>query len=263
MSMSEEPPVSARRPDDPLRRIVIVLNEPRNLVNIATATRAMLNMGLSRLRLVQPAEFDPHRIGGIAHRSEELVERIELFDTLEDAVAPAGLVLGTSARSRTAQRNYGWVREWASRAVEAASADEVAIVFGREDRGLSNEALDRCHGVVMIPTDPDYPSLNLAHAVLLVSYELSLAASGAELPLPRGKRSVRAATSEELEEAYRALEWGLGRIQFFKGRSPETVLRTVRTLIGRAEPDSQEAGLVRAIGYEIGHYLDRTSDDAE
>ena len=141
---------------------------------------------------------------------------------------------------------------------EQATQGVVALVFGREDRGLGNEALDLCHAVAIVPTNPDYSSLNLAQAVLLLSYEVFLAVGGEEGPLPRGKRSTRPATVAELEETYMALEEGLRRIEFFKARAPEAILRTLRTVISRAEPDRQEAGILRSIGFEISAYLRRT-----
>lgn len=244
-------------PDSLLSRIVIVLDQPQNLVNIAGVMRAMKNMGLSRLRVVEPAEWDEWRITGIAHRSEDLVEATDHFDTLEDALADCVLVVGTSARPRTAQRNYGWARDWAPRMLQAAPEGPVALVFGREDRGLSNDALDRCDGVAMVPTDPEYPSLNLAQACLLLSYELFMAAGEAPSELPRGKRFEGLATRAEMEEMFQALEEGLERLEFFKARSPSSVMRTFRTLLARAEPDRQEAGLVRAVGHEIRNVLDR------
>jgi TrmH family RNA methyltransferase len=247
----------------PLANVVVVLDEPQNIVNIAGVVRAMKNMGLSRLRLVNPAEFDAWRIGGIAHRSKDVVENAEILDSLSKALADAVLVIGTTARPRTAHRNYIRPREAAIRIVEEAGRGPVALLFGREDRGLGNEALDLCHGVAIVPTDPEYSSLNLAQAALLMSYEVFLAAQEEDGPLPRGRRSTRPATVEELENTYAALEEGLHRIEFFKARTPESILRTLRTVISRAEPDLQEAGLLRAIGFEIGHYLDRTVGPAK
>lgn len=240
-----------------LANVVVVLDQPQDLVNIAGVVRAMKNMGLRRLRLVEPAEFDRWRITGIAHRSEDVVQSVEVPESLEEAVQDCVLVVGTTARARTAQRNYGRPREWAGRIVERARQGRVAVVFGREDKGLSNAALDRCDGAIVIPTDPGYRSLNLAHACLLVGYEILLAAEGGARPLPRGKRSTRLATRGEIEEMLQALAGGLGCIDFFKSRSPETVMRTFRTLLARADPDSQEAGLVKALGFEIVHYLER------
>jgi TrmH family RNA methyltransferase len=241
----------------PLSNVVLVLHEPQNILNIAGVVRAMKNMGLHRLRLVNPAEFDPWRITGIAHRSEDVVENAEIFQSLPEALAQAVMVMGTTARPRTAQRNYVRPREAASRVVDRARAGEVVVLFGREDRGLGNEALDLCHALAIVPTDPAYSSLNLAQAALLMCYEVFLAAQEADEPLPRGRRSTRPATAEELENTYAALEDGLHRIDFFKSRRPESIMRTLRTVLGRAEPDLQEAGLLRAIGFEIGYYLDR------
>lgn len=243
----------------PLDNIVVVLDEPQDLVNIAGVIRAMKNMSLSRLRLVRPDEFDAHRIAGIAHRSEDLIEATRHFDSLEEAVADAVHVLGTTARGRTAGRNYVRPREVAPLLLERTVDGPVALLFGREDRGLTNRGLDLCHSVAVIPTDPEYSSLNLAQAVLVLTYEIFLA-GGAEEPLPEGKRSTRPAEAGELEEMYAALRDGLERIEFFKARNPRTVMRTVRTLLGRAEPDLREARLMRAMGFEIGNYLERELD---
>ena len=170
--------------------LTVVLHQPQDLVNIATAVRAMANMGLERLTVVDPAEFDPWRITGIAHRTEPIVEAVTLAATLEEALAEATYVVGTSARPRTAQRNYRRPRDLAPRILRRAQSGNVAIVFGREDRGLSNEALDLCHEVMVIPTAPEYSSLNLAQAVLLVSYELFLAGASTPDTLPTGRRSL-------------------------------------------------------------------------
>jgi len=242
--------------NSPLENVVVVLNEPQNLVNIAGVVRAMKNMGIWRLRLVRPAEFDAWRIGGIAHRSHDVLEEAEILDSLSEALADAVYVVGTTARARTAQRNYARPRDLAPKIVNHTREGVVALLFGREDRGLGNEALDLCHAAAIIPTNPEYSSINLAQAVLLLCYEVFLAAEGDQGPLPRGRRSTRPATVEELENTYAALEEGLHRIDFYKAREPESILRTLRTLISRAEPDIQEAGLLRAIGFEIGKYLD-------
>jgi len=241
-----------------LANLVVVLDEPQDVVNVAAVIRGMMNMGLSRLRLVRPHDFDPYRVEGIAHRSAQVVGTTALHDSLESAVADAVFVVGTSARPRTANRNYAHPRDAAPALIERARSGTVCMLFGREDRGLTNQALDRCHTILTIPTDPGYWSLNLAQAFLLVAYELFLTAGGGAGELPRGRRATTPATRADLESMYAALEDGLGRIEFFKGaRRPEAVLRTLRTVLGRADLDAREARLVRAIGFEIGHYLDR------
>ena len=204
-------------------RVSIVLHEPQDLVNIAAAVRAMANMGLRRLTVVNPAEFDPWRITGIAHRTEHIVESVQQAGSLEEALADATYVVGTSARPRTAQRNYRRPRDLAPRILRRAREGNVAIVFGREDRGLSNEALDRCDEVAVIPTAQEYSSLNLAQAVLLIAYEIFLAGAGEAESLPVGKRSLGPATHAEMEEMFGALEQGLDRVDFFKARKAESL----------------------------------------
>ncbi|MDH3205935.1 MAG: TrmJ/YjtD family RNA methyltransferase [Gemmatimonadota bacterium] len=248
----------APKPDDLLSRIVVVLDHPKDLVNIAGTVRVMMNFGLSRLRLVQPDVFDTYRIGGIAHRSGELTESATLHETLDEALADATFIVGTTARPRTAGRAYVRPREAAEQIARRAAEGPVAILLGREDRGLTNEDLDRCHAVTIIPT-AEFSSLNLAQACLVLAYEVFLAVGGGQEELPKGRRATRPPTQEELEETFAALADGLERIDFYKARKPESVIRTLRTIVARAEPDLREAKLLAAIGYEIRHHIDRIS----
>ena len=223
----------------------------------------MANFGLADLRLVNPDEFDAYRLEGIAHRTSHLIEASTIHDSLDAALADATFVVGTTARARTAGRAYVRPADVAKSIAEHTASGRAAILLGREDRGLTNEALDRCHAVTIIPTSPDYSSLNLAQAALVLAYEAFLAIDGGEEELPTGRRATRPPTAEELEETFAAIADGLARIQFYKARAPEAVMRTLRTIILRAEPDLREARLLGAIGYEIGNYLDRTRAEAD
>jgi len=240
-----------------LDNIVVVLDHPQNVVNIAGVIRVMKNFGLGRLRLVNPDEFDAYRIEGIAHRSTDLIEATTIHETLEDAVADATYIVGTSARRRTAGRNYTRPDEAGQLVAKESAHGTVAILFGREDRGLTNEGLDLCQAVSIIPTDAEYSSLNLAQACLVHAYEVFLAVGAFDEELPQGRRSTRPPTQKELETTFQALQAGLGRIEFFKARKPAAVMRTLRTIVGRAQPDLRESKLLAAIGFEIGHYIDR------
>lgn len=263
----------APRPDavasgeaSPLDGLVVVLHRTQDLVNIALVVRAMKNMGLKRLRLVAPQEFDPHRVEGIAHGTEDLVGRVEFTDSLEEAIADAVLVVGTSARRRASRQVWSTPEEAAPRlvreALEAASRDPegtVALVFGPEDRGLSNLELDRCQEVLCIPTSPEHPSLNLAHATLLVLYELRKAADRAvglpERDLSTGKdETAPPATAGELERFFEVWERALERVGFFHHLDPEPKMRTFRSLYQRASLDRREAQLLEAVAWEIVHY---------
>lgn len=240
---------------------VIVLNEPQDLVNIAGTARAMMNTGLRRLRLVNPAEYDEWRITGIAHGGEVVLERTERCDSLEAALADAGHVVGTTARRRAAPHIWQHPREAARPllrlAAEPEPAGPVMIVFGREDAGLSNENLDLCDRVLTVPTDPRRPSLNLAQAVLLVGYELWLAGPGSDAGLPERRRSAPPASPAAVRATFEDIQRTLHTIEFFKKRNPDIIMRNVRALIRRAEPDSREARLLRAMAIEVRKYVER------
>jgi TrmH family RNA methyltransferase len=243
---------------DPLDRIVVVLWETQDRVNIAGTIRAMKNFGLSQLRLVSPAEWDPWRVLGIAHDTQDLVEATRIYDSLQEALADCSFVVGMTARERRAKRNVSRPREIApellERAARAAEQGEVgpaAILFGREDAGLPNWALDLCHRTVTIPTNPEHSSLNLAQAVLAMAYELWMAAHGEEQPFKEPRRGVAPpATLEQMEQLFADVERALWTIDFFKNRQTETILRTIRGLAHRADLDAREAGFLRAIAIE-------------
>ena len=232
--------------------VVVALCEPRALVNIAGAVRAMMNMGLRRLRLVNPGEYDAWRIEGIAHGGEVVLDRVEFHPTLEAAVADAGLVAGTTARRRTAKQVWDHPREAAPLLLASATPEApLVVVFGREDNGLTNEELDLCDRVLTVPTDPERWSLNLAQAVLLVCYELWLASGAAEAERPRERRATPPATSAELKEMFAGLEAALESIDFFKAHNPPAIMRTLRAVLRRADLDQREARLWKAIAFEI------------
>ena len=251
-------------------RVVFVLNEPQDLVNIAGVVRVMKNMGLRRLRLVRPLEFDAYRIEGIAHKTHDVIRRIETFDSLVDAVADCVWVAGATARQRTVKRTGLWAREAAraivERAVAAAAGSggggggggPIAVVFGREDRGLSNDDLDLCHALVTIPTDPTHRSLNLQHAAAIIAYEIRLAAGGEDIPRKPPRRRAAPATREEYERLFREAEATLEAVDFFKSHTRPRILRTLREVAHRAALDHREASLLRAMAIETRRFLGRT-----
>lgn len=249
----------------PLDRIRIVLWQPQDLVNIAGTVRAMKNFGLSYLRLVSPAEWDAWRIEGIAHDTADLVARAELFETLEEALADCSYTVAMTARERRAKRTVGRPRDVAGELLSRAAADDagpVAVVFGREDRGLTNEALDLCHRSVTIPTNPEHPSLNLAQAVLVVAYELWMAQVGADQPFKPPRRDAPPANVHLLEKMFDDAEQALWAIDFFKSRQTASVMRTLRELGHRADLDQREAGFLRAIAIEVVKFIRREHPNA-
>jgi len=242
---------------------ILVLVEPQDLVNIAGAIRVAKNFGLERVRLVSPREYDAWRIEGIAHNTADLLERLEVVDTLEQAVADCVWAAALTARERRAKRSVLRPREAAEALVAHAGEGWVALVAGREDKGLTNDELDRCTALVTIPTNPAYRSLNLAQAVGIQCYEWWVAHRGPVPALKPPRRRADAATGEQHERLFADWERALQAIDFFKTRQPDQVLRSVREILFRAELDGREATLLRAIGLEVVRYLRRTDRPAD
>jgi TrmH family RNA methyltransferase len=253
-----EPATGTDRPADSLpRRHVLVLVNPQDVVNIAAAVRIAKNFGLDTMRLVNPVSFDPWRIEGIAHNSADFVAGIKIVDSLEAAVADCVHVAVLTARGRTAKRRTIRPREAAVELLERSASGPVAMVVGREDRGLTNAEIDLGHVLVTIPTDPRSSSLNLAQAVAIMAYESWIARGGESLPLKPPRKGATPATSLQLEELFGDWRRALWAVDFFKTRRPESVMRSFREIIHRAGLDGREASLVRAMGIEVVRYLAR------
>jgi len=237
--------------------IVVVLHEPQDLVNIAHVVRGMKNFGMRDLRLVSPREYEAYRVEGIAHQTQDVLARVRTFDSLEDALADCVHIVGFTARGRTAKRNLQRPRDAATEVLALAAGGPVALLFGREDKGLSNDALDRCHRVVTIPSDPSYASLNLGHAVIIMLYELAVAQGADERPFKAPRRPSEPAEASELERLFVDVERALHAIDFFKTRNADGVMRTMREIAHRAPLDAREVKLLRAMAIEVTKYGER------
>ena len=236
---------------------ILVLVNPQDIVNIASAVRIARNFGIERMRLVEPEVFDPWRIEGIAHNTADFVARIEILPSLEAALADCVSAYVLTGRERAAKRTTRRPREAAAELVRELEDGPVAIVAGREDSGLTNAELDLCRTVVTIATDPRHPSLNLAQAVAIMAYETWNARGGEALPLKPPRHEAPPATSEQLETLFADWHRALWAIDFFKTRRSENVMRSFREIVFRAELDGRESSLVRAMGIEIARYLER------
>ena len=237
--------------------ITVVLHEPQDLVNIAHVVRGMKNFGLRDLRLVNPREYEAYRVEGIAHQTQDVLARVQTFASLEEALADAMHIVGFTARGRTAKRNLQRPRDAAAEIVALAESGTVALLFGREDKGLSNEALDRCHRVVTIPSDPGYASLNLGHAVIIMLYELALARGAEARPFKEPRRTSEPAVAADLERLFADVAKALHAIEFFKTRNADGVMRTMREIAHRAPLDAREVKLLRAMAIEVTKYGER------
>jgi tRNA/rRNA methyltransferase/tRNA (cytidine32/uridine32-2'-O)-methyltransferase len=239
--------------------IVVVLDQPQDLVNIAHVVRGMKNFGFRDLRLVQPRQYDAYRVEGIAHQTADMLARVRTFASLGEAIADCVHVVGLTARGRTAKRNLQRPREAAAEITALAEDGAVALLFGREDKGLTNEALDRCHRVVTISTEPSYASLNLGHAAIIMLYELALARGAEARPFKPPRRTAEPAPVEEIERLFGDVARALARIDFFKTRNAEGIMRTMRELAHRTPLDLREVKLLRAMAIEVVKYGERVA----
>ena len=234
----------------PETRVRIVLVGTQHPGNIGAAARAMKTMGLSRLALVapeKPLDDDAMRRSAGA---EDLLQAAPVHATLAEAVADCRLVLGCTARSRRVQLEQLEPDQAAGRLLQAATDGEVALVFGRERTGLSNEELQLCHASVHIPSDPAFSSLNLAAAVQVLAYEVRLAAlldaPAPSLPAPPLPDELPA-DHAQLEGFFAQLAQTLEEIDFHKGRAPESAMRKLRRLFLRNELSVNEVRLLRGV----------------
>ncbi len=234
-----------------LADVRIVLVETSHPGNIGAVARAMKNMGLGRLVLVNPGRFPHADATARASGADDVLAAAKVTDSLEAAVADCHLVVGASARSRTIPWPVMEPRACAGRMLAAAGAGEaVALVMGREKSGLTNAELERCHVHVHIPANPDYPSLNLGAAVQVLAYELRMCALAADDALPAGEvleRDQPLATSAELEGLYEHFARALAILDFYDPDNPRQLMRRLRRLFNRAQLDRMEVNILRGI----------------
>lgn len=236
----------------PLARVRIVLSRPSHPGNIGAAARAMKTMGLARLTLVAPNLFPHPEAAARASGAADVLAQAVVCETLEQALAGTVLVAGMSARRRDLAAPFRWARAGAAELLAAtqqgtqaeAQSSEVALVFGNESSGLSNEELALCQLPVMIPANPEYSSLNLGAAVQLMCYELRLAA---DTPgsAPAGEADL--ATADEVEALHAHLERVAILSGFLDPAQPKRLMHRLRRLFGRARLEREEISILRGL----------------
>jgi tRNA/rRNA methyltransferase len=227
-------------------RVSVVLVEPQSPGNIGAAARALQNMGLKNLTLVRPGEFQVPEARRMAMHALPLLQAARVASSLDEAIAEDGLVVGTSRRLGKNRRPVVDVREAGRRVAEASlSGNRVALVFGREDSGLTTTEMGRCHLLARIPTADTNPSLNLAQAVLVCVYEIWRVWE--EVADPDGYAPRDLAPARSIEEMFRDLQRLLEEIGFLNEQNPEEILLALRRLLGRAEMERREVQILRGI----------------
>ena len=227
-----------------LGRVDIILVRPARAANVAAACRALKNMGLRSLLMVDPPEgLDRPEVRALAYGAWDVLDAAQRRATLREAVADSTLVVGTSGRPHPG----AWTpRRLGAEAGARAGAGRLAVVFGPEASGLTDQELALCHVRVHIPADPEHPSLNLAQAVLVLAYELRMAG----IPVPELEAAPRA-TAGEIEAALEDLREALVGIGYLNRANPEAILAELRALLTRAVPTAREVSLLRGLARQV------------
>lgn len=259
---------------DNIRVILVNTSHPGN---IGATARAMKNMGVRHLYLVDPRDFPSGVATGRAVGAVDILENATVTATLEEAIADCGLVIGASARSRRVPWPVLSPVQCAQKVVSEAGDNKVALVFGREDSGLSNEELQLCNFHVHIRSDEDFSSLNLAAAVMVVTYEVRMAILGlreadtsthdvaAAINQPEDvvveglQWDVPRATGQQMESFYEHLEQVMVDLNFHDPENPRLLMMRMRRLFGRIRPDQMEASILRGF---LSH-IDMLNERAE
>lgn len=240
-----------------LDNVRVVLVNTSHPGNIGGAARAMKNMGLTRLVLVEPRRFPDQNAGARAAGADDVLAGAVVVDTLEEAIADCVLVLGTSARDRRIPWPVVDPREAAHKVLDQLAElpdAQVALVFGREDAGLTSDELQRCQFHVHIPSNPDFSSLNLAAAVQVVAYELRMLALQRQ-SLPTSIQKVETSstanemptTADDMEQYFAHLERVLVEIGFLDPHQPRHLMPRLRRLYGRIRVNRMEMNILRGI----------------
>lgn len=226
--------------------IAVILVEPQNPGNIGMVCRAMKNMGLAELRLVNPCPYDHPEALKFAVSAKDLLSRAKVFPTLQEALVDSPLSVATTRRHGKYRQEIFSPSEVVQKILPELGRHRAALVFGREDSGLTTDELSLCRWHATIPSADECGSLNLAQAVLIFCYELFTAGSDC---YPVREREL--AKVAETEALLQHMEQSLLRIGFLNPQNPAHMMRTFRRLIARAEPDSREVAMLRGMMSQI------------
>lgn len=229
-----------------LQNISIVLHQPRYSENIGSTARVMLNMGIDKLIVVEPENFDPVTAEKLAtHMAKHLLDEMEIHDSLKDALSSFQYVIGTTARTG-GQRVVESPRRMAEKLVSISRDNQIALLFGREDKGLANKDLRLCHALVNIPT-ASFSSLNLSKAVMVICHEIFSVTKHIE------KQYIpRLAGRNELDLLYEEMEEMLAEISYINPENPDYWMTHLRNFLGNINLQAKDVNIIRGV---IRHIL--------
>jgi TrmH family RNA methyltransferase len=224
-------------------KIKFILFEPSHPGNVGAAARAIKTMGFDTLCLINPIEHPHPEARARSSGALDILLNAEVYGNLPDAIKDCGLIIGTTSRTRRISVPITNIREAAPSIIAEAKKKPVAVIFGPEKSGLINQQVDCCNQLVNIPSSESYKSLNLAMAVQIVAYELSVAGQA----LPSEMRARNLASNEEIELFYAHLNQVLLETGFLNPKNPKQLMRRLRTLFNRAQMDENEINIMRGI----------------
>lgn len=240
-----------------LSNIRIVLIHTTHSGNIGAVARAMKNMRLSQLYLVRPRDFPSDEATARASGADDLLASAVVVDELDAALRGCAVIYGTSARLRSLRWPQVDPRQAATQVAGESEQAPVAILFGRESSGLTNEELERCHYLLNIPANPDYSSLNIAAAVQVVSYEMMMAERLVAEPAVNAESDP--ATAEEVEGLHRHLEETLVKLEYLDPDNPRQLMRRLRRLYHKARLEKMEVNILRGILKATQKWIEKCS----
>jgi len=245
---------STKNPLDNVRLVMVNTAHPGN---IGAAARAMKNMGLSQLYLVDPREYPAEKAVWRAAGAIDVLDKARVVSTLEEAIADCGLVVGTSARERRIPWPLLTPRECGERTCFEAKSHPVAILFGREDRGLTNEELHTCNYHVHIPANPEYSALNISAALQVICYEIRMAFLAAEegAEVHFDDWDMPPADHKALEHYYEHLQNTLEKLKFLDPDNPRQTVTRLRRLFNRIRLDQMELNILRGMLTAMQNYI--------
>ena len=234
-----------------LNNIRIVLINTFHPGNIGAAARALKNMGLSNLYLVNPIDFPHDEAVSRAAGAQDVLENAVVVSTLQEAISDCQLVIGPSARNRTFDLPLLDVKDGANKIGAESAQGNIAILFGRESKGLLNEELSLCNFHLFIPTNPEYPVLNISQAIQLVSYEIWLASQNKNTVV-----SNEYPLHKEMQHFYQHLEQVLRKAHFLIPQHEGRAMQKLQRFFNRARPEKQELGMLRGVLSSIEKRID-------
>lgn len=248
----------------PVESIRVVMVETTHPGNIGAAARAMKTMGYQNLYLVKPKIYPNAEATARAAGADDILIKAVICDSLEEALQGCVTVVASTARPRTISHPIFTPREYASKLSEMVKNGPVALVFGRESSGLSNEELELCNVILQIPTNPDFSSLNVASAVQILCYEFIQALQSGKSDNTDaetdGKAKVKLATTDEMTYLYDHLEASMIDVGFLNPEQPRKLMRRLKSLFNRANLDENEISILRGF---LAAVQEAVKDDKE